>query len=98
MSKNLLCNHYGWRYWLSILALEYSRFIPNNSIDMTGEGISLMQTTFGRLEHFDSLPGDIFIVTQSRYQLIILDQLGDKLSPDKVICEPDRRNTAPLYP
>ena len=53
-----------------------------------------MQITFGRMEKF--IPSsNIFIVTQGRYQKIIMDQLGDRLSPDQVICEPDRRNTAP---
>ena len=79
----------GSRFWPSS-----TQDFPKQFHDMTGEGISLLQGTFGRLENF--IPSsNIFIVTQSRYQKIILDQLGDKLSPDQVICEPDRRNTAP---
>ena len=79
----------GSRFWPSS-----TQDFPKQFHDMTGEGISLLQGTFGRLENF--IPSsNIFIVTQSRYQKIILDQLGDKLSLDQVICEPDRRNTAP---
>ena len=78
-----------------------SRFWPSNAPDfpkqfqdMTGEGISLLQGHFWKIGKFNSFL-NIFIVTQSRYKKIILDQLGDKLSPDQVICEPYRRNTAP---
>ncbi len=67
---------------------------PKQFHDMTGAGRSLLQSTFDRLENF--IPSShIYIVTQVRYQKIILDQLGDKLSQNQVICEPDRRNTAP---
>ena len=72
----------GSRFWPSS-----TPDFPKQFQDMTGEGISLLQGTFGRLENF--IPSsNIFIVTQSRYKKIILDQLGDKLSPDQVICEP----------
>ena len=67
---------------------------PKQFHDMTGEGISLLQSTFSRLENF--IPAThIFIVTQTRYKEIIKDQLGDKLISDHLICEPERRNTAP---
>ena len=93
MSKNyfaiIMAGGIGSRFWPSS-----TPDFPKQFLDMTGEGTSLLQSTFGRLE--DVIPSsNIFIVTQSRYQKIILDQLGDKLSPDQVICEPDRRNTAP---
>ena len=79
----------GSRFWPSS-----TPDFPKQFHDMTGEGISLLQATFGRLENF--IPSsNIFIVTQSCYQKIILDQLGDKLSLDQLICEPVRRNTAP---
>ena len=67
---------------------------PKQFIDMLGTGSSLLQSTFSRLEKI--IPSEnIYIVTQSRYQKIILDQLGDKLEKYQIICEPDRRNTAP---
>ena len=93
MSENhfaiIMAGGIGSRFWPSS-----TPDFPKQFHDMTGDGISLLQSTCGRLENF--IPtSNIFIVTQNRYQKIILDQLGDKLSPDQVICEPDRRNTAP---
>ena len=93
MSKNhfaiIMAGGIGSRFWPSS-----TPDFPKQFHDMTGEGISLLQSTFGRLENF--IPStNIYIVTQTRYQKIILDQLGDKLSSGQVICEPDRRNTAP---
>ena len=79
----------GARFWPSSTP-DY----PKQFIDMTGNGSSLLQTTFSRLEKI--VPTEnIYIVTQFRYQNIILDQLGDKLNEDQIISEPDRRNTAP---
>jgi len=79
----------GARFWPSSTP-DY----PKQFIDMLGNGSSLLQTTFSRLEKI--IPTEnIYIVTQLRYQKIILDQLGDKLNEEQIICEPDRRNTAP---
>ena len=79
----------GARFWPSSTP-DY----PKQFIDMIGNGSSLLQTTFSRLEKI--VPTEnIYIVTQLRYQKIILDQLGDKLNEDQIISEPDRRNTAP---
>ena len=79
----------GARFWPSSTP-DY----PKQFIDMLGNGSSLLQTTFSRLEKI--IPTEnIYIVTQFRYQKIILDQLGDKLNEEQIICEPDRRNTAP---
>ena len=79
----------GARFWPSSTP-EY----PKQFIDMIGDGSSLLQTTFGRLEKI--VPSaNIYIVTQLRYHKIILDQLGDKLNEEQIICEPNRRNTAP---
>ena len=93
MSKNhfaiVMAGGIGSRFWPSS-----TPDFPKQFQDMTGEGISLLQSTFCRLENF--IPAaNIFIVTQTRYQEIIMDQLGDKLTSDQLICEPDRRNTAP---
>ena len=79
----------GSRFWPSS-----TPDFPKQFHDMTGAGRSLLQSTFDRLENL--IPSsNIYIVTQVRYQKIVLDQLGDKLSPNQVICEPVRRNTAP---
>ena len=79
----------GARFWPSS-TLDY----PKQFIDMLGNGNSLLQTTFSRLKKI--VPSEnIYIVTQLRYQKIILDQLGDELDQEQIIFEPDRRNTAP---
>ena len=93
MSKNhfaiIMAGGIGSRFWPSS-----TPDFPKQFHDMTGKGISLLQSTFKRLENF--IPSsNIYIVTQRRYQKIILDQLGDKLLPAQLICEPIRRNTAP---
>ena len=84
MSKNhfavIMAGAIGSQFWPSS-----TPDFPKQFHDMTGEGISLLQGTFGRLENFIPL-SNIFIVTQSCYQKIIFDQLVDKLSPDQVIC------------
>ena len=79
----------GARFWPSSTP-DY----PKQFIDMLGNGSSLLQTTFSRLEKI--VPSEnIYVVTQLRYQKIILDQLGDKLNEEQMIFEPHRRNTAP---
>lgn len=93
MSKNhfaiIMAGGIGSRFWPSS-----TPDFPKQFHDMTGSGRSLLQSTFDRLENF--IPSaNIYIVTQTRYQNLILSQLGDKLLPGQVICEPDRRNTAP---
>ena len=93
MAKNhfaiIMAGGIGSRFWPSS-----TPDFPKQFHDMTEAGVSLLQSTCGRLEKF--IPSsNIFIVTQGRYQKIILDQLGDRLSSDQLICEPDRRNTAP---
>ena len=79
----------GTRFWPSSTA-DY----PKQFIDLMGNGNSLLQSTFSRLEKI--VPTEnIYIVTQVRYQKIILNQLGDRLDGEQIICEPYRRNTAP---
>lgn len=79
----------GARFWPSSTS-----HYPKQFIDLLGSGNSLLQSTFSRLEKI--IPTEnIYIVTQVRYQKIILDQLGDKLDEEQIICEPYRRNTAP---
>ena len=58
----------GARFWPSSTP-DY----PKQFIDMIGNGSSLLQTTFSRLEKI--IPTEnIYIVTQRRYQKIILGQ------------------------
>lgn len=66
---------------------------PKQFLDILGTGQSLLQITYSRF--LKICPAEhIFIVTNSQYQGIILDQL-EGISADQLICEPSRNNTAP---
>lgn len=66
---------------------------PKQFLDILGIGKSLLQLTYERF--LKLCPAEnIFIVTNSQYQDIILKQL-EGISPDQIICEPSRNNTAP---
>lgn len=66
---------------------------PKQFLDILGTGQSLLQITYSRF--LKICPAEhIFIVTNSQYQAIILDQL-EGISADQLICEPSRNNTAP---
>jgi mannose-1-phosphate guanylyltransferase len=66
---------------------------PKQFLDILGIGKSLLQLTY---ERFLKLcpPKNIFIVTNSQYQEIIMEQLKG-ISSNQLICEPSRNNTAP---
>jgi len=66
---------------------------PKQFLDILGIGKSLLQLTY---ERFLKLcpQENIFIVTNSQYEDIILHQL-DGITPAQLICEPSRNNTAP---
>ncbi|TDO19032.1 mannose-1-phosphate guanylyltransferase [Pedobacter duraquae] len=66
---------------------------PKQFLDILGIGKSLLQLTYERFAKF--IPAEnIYIVTNSQYQGIILEQLKG-LGAGQVICEPSRNNTAP---
>jgi mannose-1-phosphate guanylyltransferase len=66
---------------------------PKQFLDILGTGQSLLQITYARF--LKICPAEhIYIVTNSQYQDIILDQLQG-ISADQLICEPSRNNTAP---
>ena len=66
---------------------------PKQFLDILGIGESLLQLTYKRF--LKLCPAEnIFIVTNSQYEDIILHQL-DGISPVQLICEPSRNNTAP---
>jgi mannose-1-phosphate guanylyltransferase len=78
----------GTRFW------PFSRNnYPKQFHDVLGTGQSLLQQTFSR---FDSicLPENIYIVTSSEYKALVQQQLP-QLTDDQILCEPNRRNTAP---
>jgi len=77
----------GSRFWPMSRTLY-----PKQFIDILGTGQTLIQQTFNRLNHL--VPKEnIFIVTNDLYKNLVLEQL--EVKEDQVLCEPNRRNTAP---
>ncbi len=66
---------------------------PKQFLDILGIGESLLQLTYKRF--LKLCPAEnIFIVTNSQYEGIILNQL-EGITATQLICEPSRNNTAP---
>ncbi|HCT29556.1 MAG TPA: mannose-1-phosphate guanylyltransferase, partial [Bacteroidales bacterium] len=66
---------------------------PKQFIDILGTGKTLLQQTFTRMNRI--CPAEnILVVTSQLYKGIVLEQLPD-ITPDQVLLEPMRRNTAP---
>lgn len=66
---------------------------PKQFLDFLGTGKSLIQMTYERLLRF--IPKEqVYILTNAKYQDKVLEQLPD-LTPQQVLCEPMRKNTAP---
>lgn len=66
---------------------------PKQFLDILGTGRTLIQQTFDRLCGICN-PENIYVVTNEGYRKLTLDQLPS-LSSEQILCEPDRRNTAP---
>jgi mannose-1-phosphate guanylyltransferase len=67
--------------------------MPKQFLDITGNGKSLLRTTFERLTKF--LPVEhILVITSEKYRSLVLDHLPE-LNDNQIIGEPMRRNTAP---
>lgn len=66
---------------------------PKQFLDILGLGKSLIQMTYERLLHVSPVE-NIYILTNTDYKDMVLEQLPD-LTPDQVLCEPQRKNTAP---
>jgi mannose-1-phosphate guanylyltransferase len=78
----------GSRFWP-----KSRNHFPKQFLDILGIGKSLLQLTYERF--LKLCPAEnIFIVTNSQYEEIILNQL-DGISNAQLICEPSRNNTAP---
>ena len=66
---------------------------PKQFLDVLGIGKSLLRLTFERLQKF--IPAEhIYILTNTSYQALVLEQLPE-LTSSQVLCEPERKNTAP---
>ncbi len=66
---------------------------PKQFLDILGIGKTLLQQTFERFLKFCP-PENIYIVTSIDYKSLVLEQLKG-ISPQQVLLEPARRNTAP---
>ncbi|WP_109832530.1 mannose-1-phosphate guanylyltransferase [Reichenbachiella versicolor] len=78
----------GSRFW------PYSRNSrPKQFIDILGTGKSLLQMTYERFLN-TSNKDNILVVTNQIYADLVKEQLPE-VSEDHILCEPDRRNTAP---
>ncbi|SEM01459.1 mannose-1-phosphate guanylyltransferase [Aquimarina amphilecti] len=92
MEKNyyaiLMAGGVGSRFW-PVSTTEF----PKQFHDMLGTGETLIQRTFSRLSKI--IPkGNIFILTNERYNDLVLEQLPEA-KQRQVVTEPAMRNTAP---
>lgn len=92
MNKNNYCvimaGGVGTRFWPMS---RTSR--PKQFIDILGTGETLIQQTYKRFQKFIPIE-NIFVVTNKSYKDLVLEQL-EGISPERIICETARRNTAP---
>lgn len=78
----------GSRFW------PFSRkTLPKQFLDFFGTGRSLLQQTFDRFRKIIPVE-NILIVTNAMYADLVKEQLPE-LSPEQILLEPTRRNTAP---
>lgn len=78
----------GSRFW----PVSTAQF-PKQFHDMLGSGQSLLQKTFSRFQ--GGIPdNNIWVLTNERYQSIVLEQLKG-MTAQQVVLEPAMRNTAP---
>ncbi|TAE99056.1 MAG: mannose-1-phosphate guanylyltransferase, partial [Runella slithyformis] len=78
----------GTRFW------PFSRnSYPKQFHDVLGVGKTMLQQTVARFEGVCA-PQNIYIVTSQEYYSIVKEQLP-QLTDDQILCEPNRRNTAP---
>ncbi len=84
----ILAGGVGSRFWPGSREAR-----PKQFLDMLGTGKSLLRLTYERF-----LPlcpsANIYILTNSTYKSLVLEHIPE-LTPEQVICEPSRNNTAP---
>lgn len=84
----IMCGGIGSRFW------PYSRTgLPKQFLDLLGTGRSLLQMSFDRITSLVK-PENILVVTNEAYRPLVAHQIP-QLSPNQILCEPARRNTAP---
>jgi mannose-1-phosphate guanylyltransferase len=91
MSDNfviIMAGGIGSRFWP---ASRTSR--PKQFLDILGLGKTLIRLTFERFHNI--IPAsNIFVVTHKNYKNLVLSELPE-LNSNQVLCEPERKNTAP---
>jgi mannose-1-phosphate guanylyltransferase len=92
MNKNyfaiLMAGGVGSRFW-PVSTTDF----PKQFHDMLGSGDTLIQKTFSRLSKLIPIE-NIFILTNERYNALVLEQLP-LVKQEQVVLEPAMRNTAP---
>jgi len=84
----LMAGGVGTRFW------PYSRNSrPKQFLDVLGTGKTLLQSTFDRFAPLCPIE-NIYVVTNDEHGAITREQLP-QLSPDQILTEPMRKNTAP---
>lgn len=78
----------GSRFWPKSTA-QY----PKQFLDVLGIGKSLLRLTFERMQKI-SANDKIYILTNESYLDLVLEQLPE-IQAEQVVCEPQRKNTAP---
>lgn len=84
----IMCGGVGSRFW------PFSKSAaPKQFLDFFGTGRTLLQMTYDRIA--DIIPSqNIFALTNEQYAPLVKEQLPD-MADDRILLEPDRRNTAP---
>jgi mannose-1-phosphate guanylyltransferase len=78
----------GSRFWPASRERQ-----PKQFLDILGIGKSLLRITFERFLHL--VPAsNILIVTNEIYKDLVLEHIPE-ISPEQILCEPSRNNTAP---
>ena len=84
----IMCGGIGSRFW------PYSRTdMPKQFLDFFGTGRSLLQMSYDRILPLVN-PENILVVTNRRYVDLVCEQLPE-IPRERILLEPDRRNTAP---
>lgn len=78
----------GTRFWPMSTSQK-----PKQFLDILGTGETLLQQTYNRV--LKTCPVEnIYVVTSTTYTTLVTEQLPD-LPVENILCEPNRRNTAP---
>jgi len=78
----------GTRFWPMSTTQK-----PKQFLDILGTGETLLQQTYKRV--LKTCPAShIYVVTSTAYKNLVMEQIPD-VTEENVLCEPNRRNTAP---